>query len=97
MFSQNKLYRLILSIYVKLHIKSRGLFSTPFKPGNGYYRRKQQQDNKPLNIYTNDIDEWIYSFKLQIKYNRYTVTYYTCYTYIRNLEIQIKFHKSIFL
>lgn len=97
MFSQNKLYRLILSIYVKLHIKSRGLFSTPFKPGNGYYRRKQQQDNKPLNIYTNDIDEWIYSFKLQINTIDKRLGIILATLILGTSEIQIKFHKSIFL
>lgn len=47
-------------------------------------------------LYTNDFDELLYSFNLQIKYNIYTVRQYTCYTYIRNIEIQIKFNKTIF-
>lgn len=76
MFSQNKLDRLILSIYVKLHIKSRSLFSTPFKPGNGYYRRKQQQDNKPLNIYIQ-----------KILMNGYTVSNYKSSTIDTQLRI----------
>lgn len=76
MFSQNKLGRLIPSIYVKLHIKSRGLFSTPFKPGNGYYRRKQQQDNKPLNIYIQ-----------MILMNGYTVSNYKSSTIDTQLRI----------